>query len=50
MENNKSNLMMGYIPPIIEILSISVELGFVGSYGDEGAAGGDFGWGGEYEF
>ena len=30
-----------YLAPELEILEVSVEQGFAGSYGDEGAAGGD---------
>ena len=38
-----------YVPPIIEITVAAVEQGFEGSYGDKGSAGGDLGWGGEFE-
>ena len=39
-----------YEAPAVEIVNAAVEQGFASSYGDEGAAGGDLGWGGEYEF
>ena len=40
----------GYESPSIEVVDAVVERGYsMSGYGDEGAAGGDFGWGGDYE-
>ena len=38
-----------YKAPTVEIVTVVIERGFAASYGDEGAAGGGFGDGGDYE-
>lgn len=41
----------GYESPSIEVVDAVVERGYsMSGYGDEGSAGADFGWGGDYEF